>query len=148
MHSALQFFGYVGAFWLVWKVLDIVYHMIFGRKTTTICDQCAEKENQIQTLLDNVKTTKQSNSNSQDRQIRQLNEEINKLRRSAKACNVVSFLNKSNRRQLEEIHGIGPVNSQLVIDRRPFLDYEDARRRLNPRILRSVEWANGIRAYR
>lgn len=130
VNSALHFFGYVITFWLVWRILDWIFGFIKG---DTVCDQCSSKEGQIERLKRGTST------GEKEGQILRLREELELLRHSVRATDAVNFLNKANKRQLKAVHGIGDVKAKMILDRRPFIDYDEARRKLNTKIMRAVE---------
>ena len=127
MTGIVEFIGYAAAFWTTWKIFDGVWH---AYTDTNVCRQCEKKRQKIMDLESLLMSQPESDSDLL-RRIKKMQKELDQLRNSEKATSIVQFLNKTDKKRLEAVWGIGPVNSQVILDRRPYIDYDDARKKLN-----------------
>ena len=110
-----QFVGQVCAFWIVWKGLDLT----FLRYKKLDCDNCANKDNQIQQIeIQNRKLILEKQKIKQESFEKDFDERL------------VKMLNLASTTKLKEIHGVGPVRASYIARKRPFKNMEEVQAEL------------------
>jgi len=110
LYVALSFILYVFAFWLFWKIFDLV---VFYFKEKPECKNCEA----LKSELEKLKT----------RQDCQISESA-----------ILTFLNKSDIEQLEEAPGIGSRRSKTIVNKRPLKTIEAANETLGSKTVAAI----------
>ena len=115
-----QFLGYTFAFWIMWKLFDKIYHHIRG-DVQTGCPGCDRQEIKIIGLKAEVDTLIQEREAGSSRRGRRIEE----ARKDKDELLAIKILNTAGEGTLEDIYGIGPVKTKLIMNARPFYSWQD-----------------------
>ena len=109
----IQFVGYVFAFWLIWRVLDVLTHRATRKKPeVSHCSHCIEYEKQIKNLQQQIRRAEG-----------QLKEK-HKLDAIAEEAIALGQLNVASITEIKEIYGIGMIKAAKIIAHRPYFSWD------------------------
>ena len=165
MHNAVfQFLGYVFCFWMVWKVLDLVFGTFRKPKVTqfTNCEYCTRRDadiGELRKVLDDleedinhaqaIKTENAQLKGDLAKAKQHLNDALDQLRRYQyyqKHDEAIAFVNGAARDQLIGLSGIGPVYADKIIAGRPYRSFKEVRSKVPESTYTEMEYELGLKA--
>lgn len=105
----VHFIGYASSFWLIWKILDHLFHKVKKKSPELECPHCFDNRIRVNRLEVEFR-------------------EATKMNVAVEEAIALGQLNVATQAEIEKIYGIGHVKAAKIVEQRPFRTWQDFRK--------------------